>query len=341
MKFLFTADVHAHNFSQFATRNEKGINTRLSDVLNVLSQFADVCRSQQVDAAFILGDLFHSRTKLDIDVLAMIHESICAIANSCSALFILVGNHDQHTLVGNVHSLVPFNSIQNVVVIDKPSVFPIGNTKFAAHPYTKDISALMQWMVETVPVDMMLLHQGLREAMLGFGDKTGIGDLSTERIPISMISRYVFLGDYHKRQFLCDGKVHYVGSPRQQDFGEAGEEKAFSLIDTTDWVVKSIPTGAPRFFKFDSGDLLAEAIKKKRVDPYRDYIKVLDDNIPASLKNLERIQVIPLVESQEAIKRVDEEVVGNDFLLLREYVRQRGDDRDDLLSAGLQFLQGE
>lgn len=342
MRFLATADVHAHNFSQFSARTADGYNTRLMDAINVLRQFAKSCRDLQVDYGAILGDLFHSRTKLDIDVLAMVHETVCEIAESCrERLLLLVGNHDQHNLVGDVHSMIPFRKANKISVIDVPITINLQGVRVAMHPFTKNIEELTNWCRAQVPVDLLCIHQGMREAALGPFDARGVGDLSVNDLPLDGIKHFVLVGDYHKRQLLAGGKVQYVGSPRQQDFGEVGDHKAFTFIDSAEWILRDVPTYAPKFFEFDLAVDLEAAIDRGLVNPVIDYIKIHEDKLPPNAGMTGRIQFVPVQEEKTAIQRVGSEVVGNDYLLLQEYVRQRGGGDESLLRLGADLLMGD
>ena len=75
--------------------------------------------------------------------------------------------------------------------------------------------------------------------------EVGLKDLPLDK------TKHCIAGDFHKRQFLAEGKFHYLGSPLQLSFSERGDRKCFTLIHD-DWTIEEIETDAPRFYQFDS-----------------------------------------------------------------------------------------
>jgi len=186
------------------------------------------------------------------------------------------------------------------------------------------------------------LHQTISEAVAGpvdthLTDGISIADIPTDRIGM------VISGHIHKRQNLLLGRVHIPGSPLQLTFGEAGEDKAFSLIDTTTWTVETIPTNAPRFFKFDYPDMDLSG-----VNTMRDFVRVTYDreHADAIQRLTEQYPRIDFVENakDETIFRTTEKAADDDQQLLREYLRHAsldGMDEEMLLETGLELLAGE
>lgn len=235
-KMLFLADLHAHNYEQFHTRLPNGRNSRLQDCLNILAQAKEAAIEHSISQIWILGDLFHARTKLDVDVFTSTWLAVRDLADS-RYVHILRGNHDSYSKIGEVHSLEAFKEIPNCTVIDKPVMMRDGCHLFA-YPYSPDSGQYVkQWNdpafeANNCKFDLLLLHQSIREAAIGPYVMTGHGELSVNDLPMNSC-KYVFAGDYHKRQWFGPGnRVHYVGSPLQLNFGERNETKAFTMIDT-------------------------------------------------------------------------------------------------------------
>jgi DNA repair exonuclease SbcCD nuclease subunit len=344
-KLLFFSDLHCHNHSQFSTILANGRNSRLQDCLNIILQAQQVAADLHCDghkvSVFMLGDLFHSRTKLDIDV----YSGAWGYVNSLAYLFpmyLLKGNHDCYSKCGDVHSLEAFAEVCDV--IDEPRRIVAGDCTLNAFPYTDDVAKLVQDIQAAEPADMLLLHQALREGAVGPYGATGHGELSVKDLPLDRY-KYVFAGDYHKRQWVVPNKVHYIGSPLQLTFGEAGEFKAFTLVDTETWQVEDIPTQAPRFFVFNSVQEYETAKAAGTVRPAIDFIRVLydEDNRKSAEQvktECDRVQLVEESQQKAVLQRVGNEVASNDLLLLEAYVEQKAPalDMERLIAVGLEEL---
>lgn len=352
MKALFFSDLHAHNWSQYSTRLSNGLNSRLNDCIDIIRQAAKACKTYGVDHVFFLGDLFESRKSLDIDVFSEVHKEIVELSKCVSQhVWLLVGNHDQHTKIGDVHSIQIFRHLQKVVVIDKPWVcLPIGGASIAAFPHMSDVTDLKSRLSNITDVDVVLIHQALREGTIGPYARTIAAELSVSDLPLSKC-RYVLAGDYHRRQTIATNgaPVHYIGSPLQLKADEVGEEKGFTLLDTSDWQLYTIPTVYPKFHLFNDPSELSAALEadENTIDPEYDFIRVkYTSDAEKSAENLKasypRIQIEEVVE-QRSLARTAASAVDSDYLLCREYVDQRGQDFDEdmLLTIAMELLEGE
>lgn len=84
-------------------------------------------------------------------------------------------------------------------------------------------------------VNLLMLHTHLEGALFsGSERRVHLGDEwagTTQALPAA--AHYVALGHIHKPQRLesAPAPAHYAGSPLQLDFGEAGEQKSFVLVE--------------------------------------------------------------------------------------------------------------
>lgn len=345
MKALFVSDLHAHNHEQFATTLPGGRNSRFQAILNVLDEVRFLCHHHEVDVVFFLGDMFHSRTKVDVDVFGATWNAWRDIAGEVEDLYILVGNHDQYNKVGSVHSLEPFREF--ATVIDQPMIERVKGVSFAAHPFTTNMK---QWhrFVELLPegLDFFLFHQGICEAATGAFNISIKAEVSYTDMPLSK-ARWCLGGHYHKPQFIGEEKrVLYVGSPLQHGFGERDEKKSVILFDTESaHALTRIPTVAPSFLLFESAPEFF-APMKHGFDPTRFYVRVrtkhqnVADQIKAEYPTVQ-VEMIGKKEFEE--RRVSTDVVSNDRALLEAYVELNGNNLDPrrLLSFGLEMLVGD
>ena len=87
------------------------------------------------------GDLFHSRTSLNVNTINVAIRLIEKLAEHVT-IFLILGNHDIHYKnVKDVHSIKIFNNIKNVHIISEPTELLINNSyKLLMVPWDSDIS---------------------------------------------------------------------------------------------------------------------------------------------------------------------------------------------------------
>lgn len=339
MKILFFADLHAHNYGQFATRLESGLNSRFVDCLGVVKQITEVCVRERVDLCFFLGDLFHSRTRVDVDVHAYVYKHMRELSKVVR-LVMLVGNHDQHSRVGDIHSMESFREIADVV--DSPTVRQYEDLSVALYPYTTDIDTLRDWLIGIQRCDLLLFHQGIQEASLGPLDIHVKAELKLDDYDYSLF-RFGVCGHYHKRQFLQDGRLHYVGSPLQLRMDEREESKGFTILDSSDWSLSFELSVAPKFFLFDSEEAFGQRSSDVRIGV--DFIRVRcsTDAVAHGIKEeFPSVQTEVTIHSGSARSRISTEQVDTDMRLLRTFIglnKPKKLDCDRLLTFGLEYLQ--
>lgn len=337
MKILFFSDIHMHNWTQFARTLEGGLNSRLNDQLGVLKQLSDLAIDRAADAIIFCGDMFHSRVRVDVDVLFHTWEMIRGeVAAVVPEMAMLVGNHDQNTKDGAVHSLAPFESIGNVRVISEPCSFKLGTLKVTACPFLEDPKEFTRLAANVEPCDLFLFHQGITEAAVGAFEIVGKGEIPVKALPTDR-ARLCIGGHYHKHQWVTKN-VAYVGSPLQLDFGERTEEKGFLLLDTSTWETEFIPSKAPRFRLFDTVEDFLKARPSER-----DFVRVL-----ASAEEIEKNrEAHPTIQwvAQDRVTKVRDSRIENpeisDRSLLERYINDaepNTSNRKALLEVGMGLL---
>lgn len=342
MKILFFSDLHCHNYEQYHTILPSGRNSRLQDCLNILDQICDEVVKQDIDHVIFLGDAFEVRTRVDQDVYVSTFLGFKRISEAINGeLVVLVGNHDQYERNSEKNWLTPFDTFARVIA--KPDLHYLTKGQetisVVCVPHSADIGYIQQWITDLSVHDLFLFHQGLSEATVGPYDKHVKTELSVNDLPLDRC-KLAIGGDFHKRQFLKGRQVHYVGSPLQLSFSERDETKCFSVVDTKDWGVTSIPTSAPRFYLFNS---IQEFNEAGFPDFDKHFIRVRDTN-EVALRELQekhpRIQTEWLKEDEPLLEKVDDLEV-DDQALMTEFVNQTQSHLDeiDLVNEGLDLLR--
>lgn len=206
-RYLITSDLHIRL-------------DNLSVSKMVLDQIEEFGVINHVEEVLILGDLFHTKAIIRSECQNM---AFNFFKNTSLKFVILVGNHDFENANCNSHSLQCFKELKNVTIIDRPTI----NANGVFIPYTPDsvfIDAIPK--IEKYGEKTLFCHQGFQ----GFSLNSKQPSDSEIKADFLKCFRQVFSGHYHIAQ--DKGNISYVGSPIQQNFGEAGDLKRMILWDS-------------------------------------------------------------------------------------------------------------
>lgn len=218
---------------------------------------ATLVRERQLDAVWDLGDTTNDRT-------ALAHPTVQAVTRGCAELtaglspvynYKLLGNHEQHlkstaTHVGDIFSPY-FRVVEDRAVFTLPAL----HLHVICISFPVDATSVAQWLEQTVAALIARDRaQVMRIIVLGHfaveGASLGSGNTARHGIPRSVFKGVdrVFLGHVHRRQTLFPEVGWYVGSPFQQDFGEAQDPaKCVAILDTVTLEVEWVPTPFPAY----------------------------------------------------------------------------------------------
>lgn len=191
----------------------------LDRALDLLTRVGELAAQHQ---AWIvcLGDFWDLRNVLHVRhvdaVLSVIEKWPCPA-------IMIPGNHDQVTIDGTVHGVRIFSPITNVTVAT--DLVLDEERKLAFVPW-RERDGEQETIFGRVPDGFTVFGHAELQGALANNGKPAAGKLSlasAERF------RALYLGHYHSRQKLGT-RSWYVGSPFEQDFGEAGEPHGVALI---------------------------------------------------------------------------------------------------------------
>lgn len=114
---------------------------RLAICVKVIKSIISHVKQDKIDNILFLGDWHHSRIFLENNVLNVSYKLMQALAKNCK-VYLIVGNHDIYMKNSvDVNSLVMFESIPNVTIIEKATEATLnGNTSLLV-PWLADFSA--------------------------------------------------------------------------------------------------------------------------------------------------------------------------------------------------------
>jgi len=289
MRIVHTSDWHAGRIWKRMSRLDE-----LERVLDSLARFVE---SDKIDLVLMTGDVFDSGSP-SAEAERLVFRVLKRLGKVAQVI-VLAGNHDdpkrleawgQLAELANIRTLGRPRSAKNGGVIE---VHARGETAIiAAVPFAqlRDFVSAAElaedeqkmrgkWSDElaklvhklcasfrTDTINILAAHTHVEGAKLANSERIAqIGEqyaLAPERLPTT--AQYVALGHIHRPQQVTN-EAHYAGSPLQLDFGEAGEEKSFVVLD----VVPGLPAkigrvpyqGGTALYKFvgTMGALLADA----------------------------------------------------------------------------------
>lgn len=219
-KVIFTADIHF------------GVAGRLQDILFACRVMREYAQKAKIDTVVVLGDLFHDRQSLDIDVLNAACEFFEDTKEKYGQQWIVFpGNHDlflKHSW--QITSLVPMR--KHLTVIEGVSTLMLDDQRFTVLPfitYEKSYMKVLKKIVERYePGDKLLTHIGVCGSILNtcflFKDWNIV---SFEDTPFER----VYSGHFHSKQQV-GRNVWYPGSPIPFKFDEGDVSHGFYVYDT-------------------------------------------------------------------------------------------------------------
>jgi DNA repair protein SbcD/Mre11 len=269
IKILHLSDIHmGSSFSHGRINPKTGLNTRLEDFVNTLSQCIDRAISDPADIVLFGGDAFPDATPPPYVQEAFAYQ-FRRLADAKIPTVLLVGNHDQHSQGNGGASLCIYRTLAvprfivgdsiethclttrsgEIQVITLPW---LNRSTLLTRPETEGLSLveindlLIKKLEPVLEAEIRQLDRAIPTVLLGhlMGDRANLG---AERflavgkgftIPISLLIRpeldYVALGHVHKHQNLNPANnppIIYPGSIERVDFSEEKEEKGYVLIE--------------------------------------------------------------------------------------------------------------
>ncbi|MBA7693436.1 hypothetical protein ES703_102018 [subsurface metagenome] len=237
-----------------------------------------------VKNAFFLGDLFHARFKIDVEVFNAVYSALAKFKDEGIMLWLLAGNHDFAILRRKVSSIGTFEDIAEVIL--KPRHEIIDGVHFCFLPYCEDTDKfkdMVNFFVKTAPDSQLFCHQGISEAYVRAG--VHVREQVSEKDLRHKYFKGVLLGHYHMAQTLTPN-VLYVGAVLQHNWGDTGNKRGFIFLqqkEGEELTLKRMETHAPKFVMLQTG----WAITKEEVNG--NFVKVAS-KVPMGVLEIEKLK---------------------------------------------------
>jgi hypothetical protein len=232
-------------FSDIHFGKNKNNTVKLENACSYIDWMIGRCYDANADAVAFLGDWFDNRDTLGVTVINRSYECLKILTRNFPVLMLL-GNHDVNLKNSNsINSLKPFKEIEKLTIVENdPVVWTVSGKSILVCPWNTDVKAIEG------KYDYMLGHFEYNGATLTSKVEEGrafnMSDL-VEKAPV------VFTGHYHivDRHRLKEGTLFSVGSPFEQDWGDAGNTKFIHTLDIASGVVDNIPNDfSPRHIQY-------------------------------------------------------------------------------------------
>lgn len=250
MTYAVSSDQHAHEWSQFASTNADGVNTRLATILSEIERAARELVAAGGKDLFLGGDLYHVRGKIDPEVQNPTIDTFKRILAMGVSVWALAGNHDlkgKHSnKLGNamqaldeLDGFTAITDLQVIVASDGQEVVMI--------PWIEDLDELRRVAIANAgSLRDLIIHAPLNGVIKGLPDH----GLDPAEVKAWGYKR-VFIGHYHSHQ-EPEKNVFSIGACTHQTWSDPGTLAGFLLVD--DNTVTHHESLAPQFVNVDDLD---------------------------------------------------------------------------------------
>ena len=293
---IFIGDIHFG----WASSNEEWQHNQESFFYEWFIPYIQKTLKERPDTVLIsLGDVYHDRKSIDIDVNELCIDVFERIA-SIIPCYIINGNHDlsKKTNKGK-SSLRSLTNIKNLEVIKEPTLLKFkSGTKLlasiAAIPYLGDCNEENKWLVEfSGKAEYALMHTDISKMKFDNG-MTIVGAVDAEKFTGQIIS-----GHIHKRQE--SPKVIYVGSPYQMSRGDIGNQKGIYLLTLENKEFIFTPNDfSPIFQKIDISEFMNMSSEEMRKTLRGNYTDILINE--ADIPNYKMADVYEMMNTSGALR---------------------------------------
>lgn len=258
--------------------------SRSEDAKEFLDKLLNAVKTKKYSKVIILGDLFDTFAVIRSEILSLWYNFLIFASSEIGKenLILIVGNHDYAGAKGGTHALEPFKNISKVV--DEIDIISIGNMECYFLPFKRENEDFEKLAAEMSPGKILFCHQSFNGAKFenGFYDPHGANPDSVNHL-LRVIS-----GHIHSRQSV-GSNIYFPGTPFQQSFGEAGQEKGLVVVEIGNnqvSIVDTIDLNMPKFhvLEFDS---VSDVKLPKDINP-KDSYKIVASGGPQEIANFWR-----------------------------------------------------
>lgn len=334
MRCIVFSDLHL-NLWRYGARIVDGRNTRLVDQQNVLSQMTAYAKTNGIKHVFFCGDFFHTHGRVETEVLRAGYESLESLRSVVDLVFV-VGNHDQATKSGDIHSMDLLR--QYGPVVDTQMSFHIDGLDVHAHPYTEDEASLIRFFKNCSPYSVALVHQGVHDVPLNSKGFTLNELLRPAMVPPSVTC---FAGHYHDPLKVSDNLI-IPGAPLQFNWSDKGGRRGWLDVTLGEGEIKMlhVESVAPQFV-----EVQADVLGEKDCNVGGNFVRVIAslaqpaEEIRKRATDMGALSVEVVTPTDPETTKVDDAGFDTVDKLFDEYVKTKSLD-EDTVKIGREIMDG-
>ncbi len=216
----------------------------------------------EVDTLMFLGDVFdgHKEKTNEKSITFKMMDYVSNFFTDLSKKFkiiIYAGNHCcYYKNRCDISGLAMLKNRPNITIIEKTTVFKIGDKKYKIVPWSCDYTIGGK-------VDGVFCHMDITSFMMS---NTKVSDHGVTSTDLFKITDKVYTGHYHalqEREYKNGKSILYVGSPLQLSWGEAGNESSIFILDLEENKItkKIVNDVSPKFVKVKASEILEDPKK--------------------------------------------------------------------------------
>lgn len=352
MKTALIADVHVGNHRTLGGTYAGRLNARCLETISVLRQAVSRATDLGCVSIVVLGDLFDT----DNPSPQMVAATKDALCSGSQILYLLLGNHEQHSTYPNDHALASIRDDKRIFVIDSATnvnehYFP---TEMIMIPFQP--GAAETWFEDEVEKvcyssqpKSVCFHLGVSDAsteanqpwMMNSHDQIHVDYLQKvmNRFGIS----HAFAGNWHKHQTWNNNTIIQTGALVPTGWNNPGLDDSYGSLIVFDGntVERHVITG-PRYVKFQS------------VEDWKKYASIpnLRARIEVDVTQAEQtsefifncqveghVEIVPVDKSRNKIIQNIVQEVRSSELGLTEYIHRTCSPAADVESVVMKYIR--
>jgi len=292
MKWLVYSDVQATDGHE-RCHGDATVSLQIARVDSFYQLLLQIYETHKCDALIDLGDTTDDRSAIPVPAIDTLCSNLAQFPHNDWNLK-LIGNHEQYLRNTEVHVGKMFAPYFTVVEGNEAFSLPGKNLRILACSYPADQRDTIAWLSDQRKL-VKQTHEKI--ILLGhfqvMGSITGAGQLLAG-IPKEDVTwvDLGLLGHVHKPQAIHKN-VHYIGSPFQQDWGEAGEEKRVGIVDVFNGTVEWVPIEGFPLYRHVTVDQFEQLCTSETEDRFKVVLK--------SPKEATKFYALPLAHRGEPI----------------------------------------
>lgn len=322
--------------------------------LSIWRQAIQECQSRGLDKIYHLGDIFNSRKAQSEVMLNTFSQILKEVHEAAIELDIIPGNHDKTDYQSENSFLGPYLFHPGVSIWSKGTLDRVGdNISLYQMPFFDEKSGKYREMIKPLldvaiqekksgRKNILLTHIGVNEAVMNGGS------IIEGHLDGSLFDVFdkVYVGHFHNYQELKGGKITYIGSSYQANFGE-DDKKGFQILKG-DGSIEFVQAKFPKYIKvsLDANKLTKEGLTefKKEYEGSSNNIRVEFTGTKEALKKIDSrefsalgIDVDKKEESVEVIDLEDVSTFTNNSI--KEEWLKFTEDNKEVQITGVKYLE--